>query len=54
MGDSVTEAADQIGELGGTSSTAGTGVATVCRRRRRVTSAVTELTISWICCGLVA
>ena len=54
MGDSVTEAADPVGELDGTSSIPGTGVATVCRRRRRVTSAVTELTISWICCGLAA
>ena len=52
MGDSVTEAADTEGELDGISSTPGTPVATVCSRR--VISAVTELTISWIYCGVIA
>jgi hypothetical protein len=52
MGDSVTEAADPEGKLDGTSSTPGTGVVTVCRRR--VTSAVTELMISWSYCGVIA
>ena len=54
MGDSVTETADPEGELDGTAATPGpgTGVVTVCRRR--VTSAVTELTISWSCCGVKA
>jgi hypothetical protein len=52
MGDSVTEAADPEGELDGTSSTPGTGVATVCRWR--VTYVVMELTISWSCCGMIA
>ncbi|CAB4022361.1 Hypothetical predicted protein [Paramuricea clavata] len=52
IGDSVTEAAGPEGELDGTVWTPGTGVATVCRRR--VTSAVTELTISWSCWGVIA
>jgi hypothetical protein len=52
MGDSITEAADPEGELDGTSSTPGTGGVTVCRRR--VTSVVTELTISWSYCGVIA
>jgi hypothetical protein len=33
MGDSVTETADPEGEFDGTSSTPGTGVVTVCKRR---------------------
>jgi hypothetical protein len=52
IGDSVTEAAGPEGELDGTASTPGTGVVTVCRRR--VISAVTELTISWSCWGVIA
>ena len=52
IGDSVTEAAGPEGELDGTASTPHTGVVTVCRRR--VTSAVTELTISWSCWGVIA
>ncbi|CAB4012632.1 Hypothetical predicted protein [Paramuricea clavata] len=51
-GDSVTEAAGPEGELDGTAWTPGTGVVTGCRRR--VTSAVTELTISWSCWGVIA
>jgi hypothetical protein len=51
MGDSVTEAAVPE-ELDGTLSTPGTGVVTVCRQQ--VISAVTELTISWSCSGMIA
>ncbi|CAB4028364.1 Hypothetical predicted protein [Paramuricea clavata] len=52
IGDSITETAGPERQLDGTAWTTGIGVATVCRRR--VTSVVTELTISWSCWGVIA